>query len=318
MTRWLLALVCVVVACTDDESNLVIEISSELAPLDSVGISVFGDRGAIVLDQQIGDRSPISLPRRVRIEGGAREEGVRVLAWGLQTGTRVAFGYTTGQLVRGREDTLSIVLATPPADCDHDAVPDMLDRCPSITDPAQDDADGDGMSDACTPGAACPANLFTTGDFEIGTGGWVASNVDPATLARVPGGHGGEYAAELCKVPNGALNDYTMDDRPNTVMAPTPNGRYRFDAWVRSDSPVAQTIEIRIGEVAISTETPIAATIVGVPATPAWQLLTTTYTITAAAGTSALDSRLRVRAAPDGACFFADDLCLQELVAGCP
>lgn len=314
-------LACVAGGCgeTSDESGLVIELASEVSPLGSVDFTVLGDRGAIAIDQRISDgNDALAMPRRVRIAGGMREERVRVLAWGLQGTSRVAFGYTTAQLMIGSEDTASIVLAAPPGDCDGDSIPDPLDGCPAIADPTQADADADGITDACTPGAGCPANLFTNGDFEAGTGGWQASTVAPAVLSRVPGGHASDFAAQLCKVPNGGLYEYSMDDRPNTVLAPMPGGRYRADAWVRSDSVVAQMIDLRVGELSIPGENPITTMIASVPAMADWQLLSLTYTVTAAAGTSVIDSRLRVKDAPDGACFVFDDLCLQPLAPSCP
>jgi hypothetical protein len=158
--------------------------------------------------------------------------------------------------------------------------------------------------------------------IELGTGGWQASTIDPGTLSRIPGGHAGEFAAQLCKLPSGklpsgTLREYAMDDRPNSILVPTPGGRYRVDAWVRSESAVAQTIDLRVGEVSVPGDNSLNAMIAGVPATPAWQLLTLTYTVTAAAGSSAVDTRLRVKDAPDGACFAFDELCVQELAPSC-
>jgi hypothetical protein len=54
----------------------------------------------------------------------------------------------------------------PPPDADGDGVPDAVDLCPDVADPAQADGDADGIGDACD---ACPAggpagNLDSDGD----------------------------------------------------------------------------------------------------------------------------------------------------------
>lgn len=49
---------------------------------------------------------------------------------------------------------------TPPVDRDADGVPDALDNCPDTKNPDQDDYDGDGTGDACTPQDGTMARPF--------------------------------------------------------------------------------------------------------------------------------------------------------------
>jgi hypothetical protein len=302
----------------DDESSLIIELSSQIQPLDSATVSVFGEHGALVTDRRLTDGGALDLPRRVRIAGGDREGPIRIFVWGESATARVAFGAASAQLSIGVEDEIDLELAAPPADCDGDGVPDMLDGCAAIADPAQDDDDGDGTTNACTPGSSCPANRVTNPGFESTTTGWRASTANPAMLAIVAGGHGGASAAELCKIANGGTAEYSFDDNPATIGAPAMGGRYRVDAWVRADEPAAQRIDLRVGEMSIPGDNPLATMIGSVTATTDWQVVTTLYTVSNPPGTSTLDVRFRVLGAADGSCFLIDDVCVQELAPACP
>src|SRR5215213_6049692 len=122
-------LVCCLAACCGDDSSIVVELQSTVTPLDAVAISVYGERGAILLDHVIADGSLLELPRRVRIEGGIREEMIRIFAWGERADARVAFGHANAMLDRGSEDVITVLLEAPLADCDSDGVPDTLDGC---------------------------------------------------------------------------------------------------------------------------------------------------------------------------------------------
>jgi hypothetical protein len=301
-----------------DESSIVVELSSKYDPLDSATDSVFGERGAIVTDRRLTDAGTLELPRRVRIEGGDREGPIRILVWGERDGTRVAFGAATAQLAIGVEDDVDLELAAPPGDCDADGVPDTLDGCAAIADPSQDDDDGDGTTNACTPGAGCAANRVTNPGFESTTTGWRASTANPATLAVVAGGRDSVSAGRVCKIANGGTAEYSIDDNPATIGTPSEGARFRVDAWVRADAPAAQRIDLRVGEMSIPGENPIDATVASVTATTDWQLITTLYAIGSAPGTSTLDVRFRVLGAVDGSCFQVDDVCVQELAPACP
>lgn len=67
----------------------------------------------------------------------------------------------TGRSVSGgRLDAAGALSAPAPArDDDADGVPDSGDLCPGVPDPAQRDADGDGLGDACDPTPVPPASV---------------------------------------------------------------------------------------------------------------------------------------------------------------
>jgi hypothetical protein len=55
---------------------------------------------------------------------------------------------------KGGTDTATVtitVLPPPPPDTDEDGVPDASDNCPEAANPQQENADGDGMGEACDP-----------------------------------------------------------------------------------------------------------------------------------------------------------------------
>lgn len=105
-----------------------------------------------------------------------------------------AGGYACGTGVEAEVDAEN----RPPEDVDDDGIPDALDICPTVADPAQHNEDGDRFGDACDPcppianddpadpdgdgvGDACDPNPMTPGDhvalfdgFHAGISGWHA------------------------------------------------------------------------------------------------------------------------------------------------
>jgi hypothetical protein len=85
--------------------------------------------------------------------------------------------------------------------------------------------------------SASAGEEVTNGTFETSTSGWIATPKDdgtaPAALARVAGGHSGNYAA---KVSNTSASTATavLNDSPNSVLSATAGLTYRATAWVRA------------------------------------------------------------------------------------
>jgi len=143
-----LAAIAACAGCSGGTSILV-ELSAEAGAAIPAGVdvSVYAERGALTL----GRRVPTpSLPGRLVVRGLPDvDQPVRLVVrgGGLLGGTAVMV--RAGQQVEAR-----LTLAASTADVDGDGVPDALDVCPTVADPAQDDTDGDGRGDACATGDA--------------------------------------------------------------------------------------------------------------------------------------------------------------------
>lgn len=103
--------------------------------------------------------------------------------------------------------TLETVLL---GDTDADGVPDGLDSCPTTPDPDQKDADGDGMGDACGPGAERP-----------GEGGEGAAEIPDAGEAAEAGDgkDGGDGGGDKG---DGAMEKLDAPDAPEPMPEPGP------------------------------------------------------------------------------------------------
>lgn len=148
-------------------------------------------------------------------------------------------------------------------------------------------------------------NLAGNPGFEGDTAGWnVSGSGAGVSLARVPGGHSGGWAAQLS---NGGSAGATckLNDQPNWVTT-TAAGTYAAGMWARADSPGA-TLMIRLREY-------VGATLVGkqiaqIQIATAWQPITVSYA-TLSPGTSTLDLQAWTDGAPVGTCFYADDVAI--------
>src|SRR5688500_18293212 len=113
------ALVC---ACSDDAARNV-HVTSEVAGIDQLAITVLEPTGAIVNDRAVPQPpEPITLPARFALDDSGRTGTARLLVWGLAAGARVAFGVTPISL--GDTTDVDVRLAPPPPDCDDDGIPD--------------------------------------------------------------------------------------------------------------------------------------------------------------------------------------------------
>ena len=136
---------------------------------------------------------------------------------------------------------------TPPVDTDRDGSPDAADNCPSVSNAAQDDIDGDGLGDACDTNSFAPTVLRSAsggtgneGDTLAVTGAF--SDADPGTVLALS-----------ADGPADALTDNgdgtwtwslpTTDDAAGTVTVTADDGGYTVtDTFTYSAENVAPVI----------------------------------------------------------------------------
>jgi PKD repeat protein len=149
------------------------------------------------------------------------------------------------------------------------------------------------------------SNLVRNPDFETDTTGWSTGGSGAGvTLARAPGGHTGEWSAQVVNTST-AASTCVLNDAPDTVK-PTSAGTYAAGLWVRGDSPGA-ILRLRLRE--WSGTTLVGSAIAQVALTPSWQRLSVTYDAVAP-GTGSLDLTAYVTNGAPGTCFYADDASL--------
>jgi parallel beta-helix repeat protein len=147
-----------------------------------------------------------------------------------------------------------------------------------------------------------PVNFIGNPGFETDTSGWNTGGSGPGiTLARVPGGHSGGFAAQLTNTGTSA-STCLLNDSPNWVVT-TSARTYTGQLWVRADVAGA-TLKLRFreynGSILAGSQTSLAT--LGTD----WQLVTVAY-VPAAPGASTLDFNAYVSNAAVGTCFYADD-----------
>jgi hypothetical protein len=148
----------------------------QVAAPASVRVTVFGmGRVGVPRAESLAGRA---LPGTLRIAGldGAGPD-VRLLVDGLDdAGTLTSQGTARALLVRGAQVAVDVTLAAPLPDADGDGVPDVIDDCPRIADPAQD----------CRP--VCPASAIFCDDFEAGLDpSWSVSSLKGSNTVAVDG-----------------------------------------------------------------------------------------------------------------------------------
>jgi hypothetical protein len=75
---------------------------------------------------------------------------LRVDAVGMKGGAAISEGVVRANLSGGHQSEATVTLdAARPRDADGDGVPDAIDDCPTVSNPGQEDGDGDGRGDAC-------------------------------------------------------------------------------------------------------------------------------------------------------------------------
>jgi PKD repeat protein len=149
-----------------------------------------------------------------------------------------------------------------------------------------------------------PSNLIGNGGFETDTSGWNTSGGGSAiTLTRVPGGHSGDWAAELSN--GGSTNSSCLlNDSPNWVRTTTA-GTYTASLWARAGT-AGTTLTLRVRE--YSGSTLVGTKTAQLALTGTWQKISVAYTVAAAGST--LDLNAYIAGAAPGTCFDADDASL--------
>ena len=85
---------------------------------------------------------------------------------------------------------MSFDLGSGPIDVDGDGVPDGSDDCPSVANPSQEDSNGDGVGDACSPpppGTARKLTLKVKGKAKVRRRSCVEITATDSAGAPVPG-----------------------------------------------------------------------------------------------------------------------------------
>ena len=163
-----------------------------------------------------------------------------------------------------------------------------------------------GQSSTATAQVTVTPTLVSNPSFETDLSGWNTSGSDPnVTIARVAGGHSGNWSAKLTNTGTTA-STCLLNDSPNWVATTSP-GNYLVSLWARADTAGA-TLTLRIREYAGTTL--VRTTTAQITLTTAWQQLSLTHT-TASPG-STLDFSAYVSRAAAGTGFYADDVAISH------
>jgi hypothetical protein len=154
---------------------LELSVADGVSTPDELRISVYDDTGSLWKDERVpgnGALMPESATRlgSVLIQPGATRGGLRVHVRGFAAAARVADGtLAIPGPTRGR---FSLRLeATAPGDGDGDDVPDAIDDCPAVANPAQGGCPGTPMDGGAEDGAQDGAQDAQDGATEDDAGG---------------------------------------------------------------------------------------------------------------------------------------------------
>lgn len=164
-------------------------------------------------------------------------------------------------------------------------------------------------STAIVVSAANAPNLCANPGFESGVAGW--GTYGAATIARVAGGHSGGFAMRMRTT---GASSFGADDTPNAIASVAAAGdRYRFSAWVRSDSSTSP-VRLRVYEFLNGVQLGPVSYSYDVTASSTWQLVTVDAVALAAGSTMSL----RVTMSPLSASqsFLVDDVVIERVPAG--
>jgi hypothetical protein len=274
--------------------------------IDAVTVTVVGAAATLVDAQRVDDGgSPLDFPLLLGLDASGRREPVRVLVWGLAGEAPVAYGSLPLTLDPDSNEVFPLRLVEPPGDCDADGIPDADDRCPSIADRGQIDADLNGTDDICEPGKSCDGNLLDNGEFEESLSGWNRSL--NSTQKRLEGGHEGTYMQRMCKRSDGVQATYDVENNDVVIDLVAGDG-YRADGWMRTSNVPGQELDVEMryymsdGTLVSSTSSTLLS------ATADWQIVTHTSTVPASA--DELGIKFRSLDALDGDCFDVDSICV--------
>ena len=145
--------------------------------------------------------------------------------------------------------------------------------------------------------------LVDNPSIETNTKGWSAYN--GATIQRVMDGLNGDFSLEITG-PRPVFGKFGINDSPNRVEAtPAVGTRYRFSAWVKSDTS-SGSAQLRVREYKDRTKVGATTLSPGVILSPTWQLITVEH-ISEAAG-STLDFQVLYDPAKPNETFLVDNI----------
>lgn len=162
---------------------------------DDLQLTVYDRNGRVVNASDLG--SPSRLPGDVVVMVSPTAGEARVLAIALASGSPLGVAAGRVPVVPQREMTVGLtVTAGMLPDSDGDGVPDVLDNCPTVSNPDQACGDGSNVGDACRtgPGGNDGGVVGGPGDVDMANGGG-----DDGGVVVPPGcGNGVLEAGEQC------------------------------------------------------------------------------------------------------------------------